>query len=762
MAIGINGSLRKMMILFIGLYLFSLPLMAAFVQPGQAVQAAARWLSETNNNKAAPSGVASIYTYADGMFQKAAPQYRLQEDVLPQLYLLINANNTYTVVSAEDNSLPILAYSTDKSIDIENISPSVLYWLDIYQKQIQEIQTDNILLNDNSMMWAALLNGSFRDDSKQNRSVAPLVTTMWNQGWPYNALCPADAAGPGGRVYAGCVATAMGMVMKYWDHPQSGQGNHTYYANGYGYQSANFGNTTYLWDEMQDSIGMNYLPIATLLYHCGVAVNMDYAVDGSGAQSQDAAEAMVDYFRYPNAQYKSRDDYNATTWNALMKAQIDNGTPIYYSGSGSGGGHAFVLDGYSTADYYHFNFGWSGSGNGYFYTNNINPSGSDFNSWQGAIINNIPANYSIANIPVTLNAPNTTVGNIFDVSVATNPILGSWNVNHYDMLLYYDNSAINYTGYSVAGTVSENGSIVITESTPGELSVSWDSSTPLAGGGMLIKFNFMAFEQGDYLFDLMSMHYNTSSVTNTNSIMVNAVAPVANLAASQISLSNMMHLTYQAIGTSSMATTYLLPSWNVTHYACNVSFNPEKLEFTGMDKTDTMSAGLNPIAVVNTPGVVSISCDSEQALTGSGILLKLNFRAIGNSTSISVTQLVTTAFYYNSTPVAGVGTANVVLSAYSSAEDEVAVVAPLLQIYPNPFSESANFKFSSTSNAAAQYRIYNLKGQLVKQFTVQNPDKSDSKWDAKDMHGTAVSTGVYFVRWQQGKNSGDAKVLVVK
>jgi len=107
----------------------------------------------------------------------------------------------------------------------------------------------------------------------------------------YNELCPADPNGPGGHVYAGCVATAMGMVMKYWSHPTTGVGSHSYYCPGYGYQSANFGATTYLWDEMPNSISTSCIPIATLLYHCGVAVNMGYSVDGSGAQSTDAANA---------------------------------------------------------------------------------------------------------------------------------------------------------------------------------------------------------------------------------------------------------------------------------------------------------------------------------------------------------------------------------------------------------------------------------------------------------------------------------------
>ena len=129
----------------------------------------------------------------------------------------------------------------------------------------------------------------------------------------------------------------MGMIMKYWSHPTTGVGSHSYYCPGYGYQSANFGATTYLWDEMPNSISLSCIPIATLLYHCGVAVDMDYSIDGSGAQSNDAADAMVNYFRYPNAVLQNRMGMSDTQWNNILQTQLDNGCPMYYSGSGSGG-----------------------------------------------------------------------------------------------------------------------------------------------------------------------------------------------------------------------------------------------------------------------------------------------------------------------------------------------------------------------------------------------------------------------------------------
>ncbi|MFA5453414.1 MAG: C10 family peptidase [Candidatus Methanomethylophilaceae archaeon] len=687
--------------------------MAKLVQPTQALQAAKQYLSQKPEAKNLAWTYDQIYAYQNSALQKISTTQITDENTT--LYFIMFSDANYAVVSAEDNAYPVLAYSVEGLTRVNDLPPAFYWWLSNYSTAITDIRVAKTQNQEYNTLWNSLVSGNYNPEPKHTRSVVPLLTTMWNQDWPYNALCPSDPAGPGGKVYAGCVATAMGMVMKYWDHPTTGTGNHTYYASGYGYQSANFGATTYLWDQMPDAVGTDYMAVATLLYHCGVAVNMGYAPDGSGAQSTDAAEAMVDYFGYPNAQYVSKDSYTNTAWNDLMTAQIDNGSPVYYSGHSTGGGHAFVLDGYDTANHFHFNFGWSGSSNGYFNTTNIN----GFSDWNGAIINSIPANYSISNIPVKLMASDTTVGSNFNVTIKTNPILGNWNINHYDFELYYDYTYVNYVGYTIDGTISQGGNISVVETSPGTISVSWDSTSNLAGGGNLVKFTFAASEQGDYLFDLISMNYNTTPVTNTTFVMVYATPPVATLAQSSITLSNIMHLAYNAIGSTSISTTYLLPSWNVTHYQFNIAFAPDKLEYVGFITDDTMSSGLDVQASETAPGILSVTCDNPAKFTGAGVLLKLQFMAIGNSSSLSVTQIITSNFMFNNTSITAVGNANVILSAYTSIDDEVlSIPSPKLEIYPNPFTDFTSLKFSNGSKDALKVSIYNLKGQLVNSLSI--------------------------------------------
>ncbi|MCK9610870.1 MAG: C10 family peptidase [Candidatus Cloacimonas sp.] len=756
-----RNQLARIIILVAGLCLISIIMWAKVVEPENALLAARNYLKEAELKNPVYMNDVELFIYNEGRFLPLESNKAVEFE--PTLYYINYANGNYAIVSAEDNFYPVLAYSDEGLTNINNLPPAFYYWLENYSTQIKQIREAKLEYPENVQLWQSLIEGSYQNTFRTERSVTPLVTTMWDQGWPYNALCPVDSQGSGGHVYTGCVATAMGMVMKYWNHPQTGVGNESYYCPGYGYQSANFGNTTYLWDQMNDTAGATeaeYLPIATLLYHCGVAVHMGYSVDGSGAQSTDAAVAFVDHFRYPNAQYVMKSSYTEANWNNLLTAQVDNGCPVYYSGyDPAEGGHAFVMDGYDTTNHFHFNFGWSGSGNGYFYTSN--PGG--FTDNQSAIINTIPQNYSISTIPVKLIANDTSAGDNFNVSIKTNPILGSWNVNHYDIVLYYDSEFVDYIGYSTTGTISANGNITVVENSPGMLSIDWNNTTHISGGGVLINLTFRARDMGDFLFDITSMHYNTTQVTNVSYIIIHCSPPVASLAESRIFLTNILNLNYNTIGTTNMNTTYILPSWNVTQYQNHINYNPVKLEYTGIITEGTLSANCEVIVDTSTSGVLNITGNSTIPLFGAGALLKIQFRAIGNTSSISVTQITISDFFYNDTAISDLGNANVMLSSYTANDDEiVAVPEPKLEIYPNPFQDNATLKFTGTKKEPVRIKIYNIKGQLINKLLISDPLNSQINWNGSDGKGKTVADGIYFLRWQQGEHSGINKILVIK
>lgn len=290
---------------------------------------------------------------------------------LPAFYTFDFTNGGYVIISADDAYDPIMGYSFEGEFPKGLLNDNFASFLQNYVDQIAFIRENNIqaeasIAND----WKHLLSNevSSLNIFKDPKDVDPLVTNMWNQDSPYNLMCPEDEDGPNGHVYVGCVATAMSMIMHYYRYPVNGTSDHCYTPGNpsYGVQCADFEDTYYQWDGMMDNIdAKNPMPIAEIGYHCAVAVNMNFSPDGSGAYSYMVPNRLNAFMRYNNSQYLDKSDYSATAWIDLLKDDIDNSYPLYYSGSSTSGGHAFVCDGYQGNDF-HFNFGWSGYGNGFF------------------------------------------------------------------------------------------------------------------------------------------------------------------------------------------------------------------------------------------------------------------------------------------------------------------------------------------------------------------------------------------------------------
>ena len=375
------------------------------------------------------------------------------------LYIFNVEGGGFVMVSASKNYKPILAYSLKNSYDGE-IPETAWYFINNYSRNIDYCDERGILMNDDVEMEWKLLENNELPAVRNEKTVNPLIQTLWNQDYPYNYYAPETGGGwwggPGGHCYAGCVACAMSQIMKYWNHPVQGHGSHSYTHSTYGVQSANFGETTYNWDIMPIELGYQAneeaLAVAQLMYHCGVSVNMNFGPDGSGAYSQDVETAMRQYFGYCSATYRQRSSYTEEEWIALIKSDLDQSHPVYFSGtSDSGGGHAIVCDGYDSNDYFHFNLGWSGSGNDYY---NINDVAGYHNN--EAIVMNI--------VPLEINADEN--GIIYVASDGTGDG-SSWdNATHY--LEYASARAIDVsmmvwvkTGTYYGDTSSANGAFSI-------------------------------------------------------------------------------------------------------------------------------------------------------------------------------------------------------------------------------------------------------------------------------------------------------------
>lgn len=314
------------------------------------------------------------------------------DDGLPLYHICEMNKGGYVIVSASKRTTPVLAYSFDAPIFLDNSAPGFDAWMAFYGRQIKHAEQNSITPSDGiEDEWLRLTNSSLSDckDISGQKSVLPLISSRWNQSNFYNGMCPQDPDGPGGRAYAGCVATAMGQLLYYHRWPITGTGSYAYNHPVYGTIQTDFANTTFDWDDMPNQISRPNHAIAELLFSLGVSVDMNYGPNGSGMWNHSAARSMRNYFKYcPETEYIFRDS-TTLAWDSIIIANLDAHKPLYYAGwtvdPADSSGHAFVCDGYQGFDYFHFDWGWGGSFNGYFYLNNLSPGGADFNFRQELI-----------------------------------------------------------------------------------------------------------------------------------------------------------------------------------------------------------------------------------------------------------------------------------------------------------------------------------------------------------------------------------------
>ena len=288
----------------------------------------------------------------------------------PAVYVVGFGDDGYVLVNAEGgNGKAVLAYSDAPLPEREEDYPEAFrYWLGEYARQIESVhETEVQTVTHSRKGYAREVQGEV--------VVAPLLgTTEWDQGDPYNGFCPQV---DGTAAPTGCVATALAQIMRFYQWP--GQ----------------VGQTTYDWDLMRDNYndGGTYSQdekeaVARLMSDIGEALNTTYGASSSTAQNQSVPEVLVNRFGYDKGlafmeRVVDNDDETSANdgrwWTDMLRKELDEGRPIYYTGKASGGfgkvfaGHAFVCDGYDSEGYFHFNFGWSGACNGWFVVTSIAP-----------------------------------------------------------------------------------------------------------------------------------------------------------------------------------------------------------------------------------------------------------------------------------------------------------------------------------------------------------------------------------------------------
>ena len=339
--------------------------------------------------------------------------YRMDNGIAA--FYVFNTSDGFVIVAADDCETPIIGYSHEGRFDPNNVPIQLEGFLQDFAERIQYGIENHIVADATTIkQWESVKTTGKLTDSKSAKSVPALLTSKWHQGCLYNNLCP-TMTGPCEHAEVGCVAVAMAQIMHYWGYPEKGWGSHSYLNAGLTL-SADFGNTVYDWEHMPDSLTENSSEaeieaVATLLYHCGVTVDMRYGINGSMANTGDVIEAMRRYFDYSRQIHKEKkSDYSDEEWRSLLMGNLDLSRPIQYVGYGSAG-HSFVCDGYDSNGLFHFNWGW-GVANGFFALGNLNPLGYNFNNNNYAILDIIPQyDPCIVNVSAYPSNAGTVAGN---------------------------------------------------------------------------------------------------------------------------------------------------------------------------------------------------------------------------------------------------------------------------------------------------------------------------------------------------------------
>ena len=283
------------------------------------------------------------------------------------MYIYNRTDSKGFVIIAGDDSAPrpILAFSYDNDFDTKDVADGARMLLADLCAEIKDTE------------YSTLSTSYISTRASVGNIVCEYKTALWGQGAPFNNESP--TLPEAGKAISGCVATAMSIIAYYHKWPEKGVGTtpeytYSYHSNIENTVPANTLGRTYRYDMMLDKYeGFSYTKgqgdaVAALMYDMATAVKMKFDPEGSGASASNVSPAMINYFGYSkSALYISRKKYDSDKeWNDLIKNNLKKYGPTFFGGSNGEGGHAFVLEGYTDADYFKFNLGWNGKSNGYY------------------------------------------------------------------------------------------------------------------------------------------------------------------------------------------------------------------------------------------------------------------------------------------------------------------------------------------------------------------------------------------------------------
>ena len=305
----------------------------------------------------------------------------------PTFYVLTNPEGGFVIVSGEETENPIIGYSLDGTIDVNNLPDGFVGYMTDIDAQVKSLREYNA---NNPQKAAAARSVMQRAASYEYNAttmgniVKDLNTAPWGQGEPFNNLCYVGATGTTSKAKTGCGPTAFAILCYYYKWPVSGVGTVTHQGTG---ENMELGHT-YDYASMLHNYSSGYTTeqadaVALLMRDLGWANQVGYGT--SSTSYSETAQHMVDHFRFKSERPVDHGASlavvrstlgNDTQWKTYIKNSLDAGYPIPYASTtdaSNSGRHIYILDGYTDNDYYHFNWGWSGQGNGWFTLDNMVP-----------------------------------------------------------------------------------------------------------------------------------------------------------------------------------------------------------------------------------------------------------------------------------------------------------------------------------------------------------------------------------------------------
>jgi hypothetical protein len=311
------------------------------------------------------------------------------------LYTIVFTNLDFVMVAGDHDSFPVLAYSTEHSYS-QDSSPEFDWWVTTEYLEPMQGNLDKGKVNPQyRALWQRWCSGDF-SRTEETGETGPLISSKWGQVRSndfecpaYNSLIPQAAADCGcGRCSAGCVAVAMAQIMNFWKYPESGLSED--------FDWCHMPDALYKYaaSELRPDFETERLAIAALLKDCGETASLSYCSSGCATSSTlgHATHAFRNHYAYSNAmQHQYR--WLTSNWKSRLRQSLDMGCPVLYGGQSSTSGHAFICDGYQQDDFFHFNWGWNGSFNAYYYINGKgDESEIDYDGFQEAVFFLYPQN----------------------------------------------------------------------------------------------------------------------------------------------------------------------------------------------------------------------------------------------------------------------------------------------------------------------------------------------------------------------------------